>query len=49
MEYFMTFDDESQILIQSPFIRRKLLMMCDAVRSTFDTDGWENVRWERLL
>ena len=49
MEYFMTYEDEAQILIQSPFIRRKLQMMCDAVRSTFDTTGWENVRWERLL
>lgn len=49
MEYFMTYEDEAQILIQSPFIRQKLQMMCDAVRSTFDTTGWENVRWERLL
>ena len=49
MEYFMAHEDEARILIQSPFIRQKLQMMCDAVRSTFDTTGWENVRWERLL
>ena len=49
MEYFMTHEDEARILIQSPFIRQKLQMMCDAVRDTFDTTGWENVRWERLL
>lgn len=49
MEYFMTREDEARILIQSPFIRQKLQMMCDAVRDTFDTTGWENVRWERLL
>lgn len=49
MEYFMTFDEESRILIQSPFIRKKLQMMCDAVRSTFDTTGWKDVRWENLL
>ena len=49
MEYFMTFEDEAQVLIQSPFIRQKLQMMCDAVRSVFDTTGWEDVRWERLL
>ena len=49
MEYFMTHEDEAQILIQSPFIRQKLQIMCDAVRSAFDTTGWENVRWERLL
>ncbi|MCI5650202.1 MAG: hypothetical protein ACI4EG_08345 [Fusicatenibacter sp.] len=49
MEYFMVHEDEAKLLIQSPFIRRKLQMMCDAVRSAFDTTGWENVRWERLL
>ena len=49
MEYFMIREDEARILIQSPFIRQKLQMMCDAVRDTFDTTGWENVRWERLL
>lgn len=49
MEFFMTFEEESQILIQSPFIRQKLQMMCDATRSAFDTTGWEDVRWEQLL
>lgn len=49
MEYIMTHEDEARILIQSPFIRQKLQIMCDAVRNTFDTTGWENVRWERLL
>ena len=49
MEYFMTFENEAQILIQSPFIRQKLQMMCDATRSAFDTTGWEDVRWEQLL
>lgn len=49
MEYFMTYEEEAQILIQSPFIRQKLQMMCDAVRSAFDTTGWEDLRWERLL
>lgn len=49
MEYFMTHEDEAEILIRSPFIRQKLQMMCDTVRSTFDTTGWESVRWERLL
>ena len=49
MEYFMTRDDEAALLIQSSYIRQKLQIMCDAVRSAFDTAGWENVRWERLL
>lgn len=49
MEYIMTCEDEARILMKSPFIRKKLQMMCDAVRNTFDTTGWGNVRWERLL
>lgn len=49
MEYFMTHDDEAELLIQSPAIRKKLELMCRAIRSTFDTSSWENVRWERLL
>lgn len=49
MEYFITRDNEAKLLIQSPFIRKKLQIMCDAVRSCFDTTGWEDVPWERLL
>lgn len=49
MEYFMTHDDEAELLIQSSAIRKKLELMCRAIRSTFDTSSWENVRWERLL
>ncbi len=49
MEYFMVHDDEAQLLIQSPFIRQKLQIMCDAVRAAFDTTGWDIPRWERLL
>lgn len=49
MEYFMTYEDEARILIQSPYIRKKLQIMCDAVRKNFDTTDWKNVRWEQLL
>lgn len=49
MEFFMTHDDEALMLIQSPYMRRKLQILSDAVRQTFDTAGWTNVRWERLL
>lgn len=48
MEYYMVHEDEARLLNQSPFIRRKLQIMCDAVRAVFDTTGWENVRWEQL-
>ena len=49
MEFFMTHDDEAELLIQSPYIRAKLQIMCDAVRRYFDTAGWGTPRWERLL
>ena len=45
----MAREDEAERLIQSPFIRQKLQIMCNAVRRAFDTTGWEDVRWERLL
>lgn len=49
MEYFMVHEDAAQLLIESPVIRQKLQIMCDAVRNNFDTAGWGQVRWERLL
>ena len=49
MEFFMTHDDEAELLIQSPYIRAKLQIMCDAVRRYFDTAGWGTPRWEQLL
>lgn len=49
MEFFMTHDDDAELLIQSPYIRAKLQIMCDAVRCYFDTSGWGTPRWERLL
>ncbi len=49
MEFFMTRDDDAQELIKSPAIKKKLQHMNSAVRSVFDTSGWESVRWERLL
>ena len=45
----MTHDDEAELLLQSPYIRAKLQIMCDAVRRYFDTAGWGTPRWERLL
>lgn len=49
MEYVMTREEEARLLMQSPFMREKLRIMCESVRNAFDTAGWEDVRWERLL
>ena len=42
-------EDAAQLRIESPVIRRKLRLMCGAVRDNFDTTGWGQVRWESLL
>lgn len=47
--YYFLRDDDAQELIKSPAIKKKLQHMSSAVRSVFDTSGWESVRWERLL
>ena len=49
MEFFMAHEEDAQQLIRSPYIRQKLQMMCSAVRQSFDTTGWQDVRWEQLL
>lgn len=49
MEYFMVHPDVAKQLVKSPAIKQKMQMMCDAIRKTFDTTGWENVRWEELM
>ena len=33
--------------LTSPHIRQKLEVMCAAIRSTFDTTGWNGPLWER--
>ena len=49
MEYIMANDDVAGALMQSPAIVQKLEIMCRAVRENFDTTGWGDLRWERLL
>lgn len=47
MEYVMGYPDEADRLLQYPAMQKKLALLCQAVRSAFDTAGWEEVRWER--
>lgn len=49
MEYVMGGSPETDIIMQHPALRKKLAIMCRAVRAQFDTTGWEDVRWERYL
>lgn len=32
---------------RSPHIMKKFNVMCDAIRETFDTTGWQDVSWEK--
>ncbi len=49
MEYVMCFDQHSQKLMEHPAMRAKLRILCDAIRAAFDTESWEDVRWERFF
>lgn len=49
MEYMMATEDVAGALMQSPAMVQKLEIMCRAVRENFDTSGWSDLRWERLL
>lgn len=49
MEYVMAEEDIADELMTAPALRKKLQLMCDALRQTFDTSGWENVCWERYF
>ena len=49
MEYVMANEDLAGALMQSPHITQKLEIMCQAIRNSFDTSTWSDLRWERLL
>ena len=49
MEYVMANEDLAGALMQSPYITQKLEIMCQAIRNSFDTSAWGDLRWERLL
>lgn len=49
MEYIMCMDDYAQDICDCPNIKAKLTVMCAAVRTAFDTDTWQDLRWERFL
>ncbi|MBR2049071.1 MAG: hypothetical protein IJ960_10800 [Oscillospiraceae bacterium] len=48
MEYIMTSDYTARYLMEAPVLYSKMEMMIAAVRGVFDTDGWQEVHWERF-
>lgn len=49
MEYIMSTEVEASIIMQVPVLRAKLKLMSQAIRDVFDTEGWEDVYWERFF
>ncbi len=49
MEYIMGSESLADDMMDSPALRRKMEILCRALRAGFNTDGWENVWWERYL
>jgi hypothetical protein len=49
MEYIMCADWEAEQMMKHPVLKAKLQLLSDAIREVFDTEGWENVRWERFF
>lgn len=47
MEYVMSADATE--LMKASAIQKKLQIMSDAIRRSFDTKGWDQVYWERYL
>lgn len=48
MEYIMACEEEARSMMEAPALYAKAGYLCEAVRKVFDTDGWENVWWERF-
>ena len=49
MEYVMGSDWHAGQILKYPAIRAKLLVLCNAIRSAFDTENWGKVHWERFF
>jgi hypothetical protein len=49
MEYVMTSSQYGSQIAKEPHLNAKLKAMAVAIRAAFDTEGWENIPWERYL
>ena len=49
MEYIMCADWEAEQMMKHPVLKAKLQLLSEAIREVFDTEGWDDVRWERFL
>ena len=49
MEYVMTAEDYAEWICGIPALRKKLNVMAEAIRTVFNTTGWETPYWERYF
>lgn len=49
MEYVMCTEWDAKMMLEHPVMAEKLRLLCDAIRSVFDTEQWEYVHWERFF
>ena len=49
MEYVMTDGKDGAKIAKEPYINAKLKAMAEAIRSVFNTENWDDVRWERYV
>ena len=49
MEYIMCADWEAEQMMKHPVLKAKLQLLSEAIREVFDTESWEDVRWERFF
>lgn len=49
MEYVMCSDLHAEQMLAYPAMAAKLQILCDAIRTAFDTQNWETVHWERFF
>ena len=49
MEYIMCAEWEAEQMMKHPVLKAKLQLLSDAIREVFDTEDWDDVRWERFF
>ena len=49
MEYIMCTEWHGAKMMEKPVLWAKMQLLCDAIREVFDTEGWEDVYWERFF
>ncbi len=49
MEYIMATEWDAKMMMEHPVLKEKARILSEAIREAFDTEGWEDVHWERFF